>query len=428
MPIIVFMRKDSPLAYSASLAWRYLGIICLVISLVVIFVFWYFIDRVNTLIEDQLVAQGRAAFQEVVIMREWVAQHGGVYVKLKAGDEINPYLKLIPGLKVVVRDINGEIYTLKNPSLVTRELSELTEEKGMLSFKITSLKPLNPNNVPDAFERKALQAFEKGAKENYSIETRGRENVFRYIAPLITEQSCLRCHARQGYKPGDIRGAIGVSIPATFILEKMHRNSIFLIIATIGIIVLTILIILSVAAFFIPKLKAVQARLFEMATTDHLTGFLNRRELFNRLEGEFARCDRHKNIKALSIIMIDIDHFKQVNDTYGHSAGDLVLKFLATILRSCLRDYDMPCRYGGEEFFIISPETDANQAMKLAERLRCKVEAAEIRLEDKSLLRITISLGVSQYHAGENIDELLSRADTALYQAKTNGRNQVILL
>ena len=107
----------------------------------------------------QLQRQGRAFFQEILLTRQWIASHGGVYVKLTPDTEINPYLRMIPDLDVVVSGDNGQRYTLKNPALVTREISDLANGKGLFSFHITSLNPLNPYNAPDPFEKMALARF-----------------------------------------------------------------------------------------------------------------------------------------------------------------------------------------------------------------------------------------------------------------------------
>ena len=139
---------------------KYLAGIGLLICLVVLSVFWGFYFRQAELIEKQQLYQGQAFFQEVVLMREWMAQHNGVYVKMTPGVTPNPYLLKVPGLRVVIRDEQGEQYTLKNPALATREISELAEKSGLFQFRITSLNPLNPANAPDAFEQEALRLFE----------------------------------------------------------------------------------------------------------------------------------------------------------------------------------------------------------------------------------------------------------------------------
>jgi len=131
---------------SSDFVRKYLTGIFLIIGLILLSVFWGFSYRSNALIKNQLLKQGQAFFTEVVITREWAATHGGVYVRLTPDTVVNPYLLKIPGLKVVIKDQDGVAYTLKNPALMTRELSELAANKGMVHFKITSLTPLNPNN------------------------------------------------------------------------------------------------------------------------------------------------------------------------------------------------------------------------------------------------------------------------------------------
>ena len=223
-------------AGSARFVRKYLAVIFLVICLIILSVFWGFNFKARTLIKDQLIRQGQAFFKEVVLTREWVAGHWGVYVKLKPGMKANPYLMKVPGLKVSIKDEDGEVYILKNPALVTREISELADVKGLFKFRITSLKPLNPNNSPDRFETTALKSFEQGSKEYYAFDRNGKEIFFRYMAPLVADASCIRCHAFQGYRVGDIRGGISVTIAATEILHQVHDNQIYLTVSAVGIV------------------------------------------------------------------------------------------------------------------------------------------------------------------------------------------------
>ncbi len=158
-----------------------------------------------------------------------------------------------------------------------------------------------------------------------------------------------------------------------------------------------------------------------LATQDPLTGCLNRRAFFERFEVEFNRAQRHGS--ALSCIMVDIDHFKSINDSHGHQLGDKVLQKVSTVLRDCLRDSDIICRYGGEEFCLILPETDPPGGMGTAERIRQAVAASS-----PLGIRVTISLGVSSMAAEpENPSDLLNQADRALYRAKTSGRNSTVV-
>jgi two-component system chemotaxis response regulator CheY len=169
-----------------------------------------------------------------------------------------------------------------------------------------------------------------------------------------------------------------------------------------------------------------ERRIMELANTDPLTGLLNRRAFMERMGPEMSRAQRDK--KPLSLILTDIDHFKSVNDTHGHQAGDLVLQRFGGQLTTSARPYDFVGRYGGEEFVVCLPGADGRQADSVAERMRRQIEDMEIMLPDDSRsIRITASFGTAFYSIefGEHIDLLIKRADDALYLAKNKGRNCV---
>lgn len=167
-------------------------------------------------------------------------------------------------------------------------------------------------------------------------------------------------------------------------------------------------------------LKEINDLLEKQATTDALTGIFNRMKFNKSLTNEIQRAQRYST--PLSLIIFDIDHFKQVNDTYGHLAGDTVLKNLAGLVVSNLREIDVFARWGGEEFVIQTPETNPDGAIKLAEKLRSKIEKHDFSEPEK----ITTSFGVTTFKKGDNTVSLLNRADEALYRAKEGGRNQVV--
>jgi len=158
------------------------------------------------------------------------------------------------------------------------------------------------------------------------------------------------------------------------------------------------------------------------AEHDALTGVLNRRAIRDLLRKELARCRRERN--SLGVILADVDHFKKINDRYGHAAGDAVLVTAMQRISSCLRSYDVVGRYGGEEFLIIAPGCDLEFAQKLAERIRAAVSEELIDLGDAST-SITLSLGVTLGTAESDPEFLVTLADSAMYQAKRNGRNRV---
>ncbi len=167
------------------------------------------------------------------------------------------------------------------------------------------------------------------------------------------------------------------------------------------------------------------------ATLDALTGFYNRSQLEERIKQEVSNAKRQH--APLCGIMTDIDYFKSVNDTYGHAAGDLVLKTIAKIVRSQLREYDIAGRYGGEEFSLILPFTKINEAKNVAERLRKTIENKVIDVSKVSNdpevkeIKVTMSLGVYQMSENDKDFDLLKKADIALYKAKNTGRNKVVI-
>ena len=150
----------------------------------------------------------------------------------------------------------------------------------------------------------------------------------------------------------------------------------------------------------------------------------NRRSLLERAELEFSRAQRHH--KPLTIVMVDVDHFKRVNDDYGHGVGDEVIKLVAKILAAEVRRHDVVARYGGEEFALLLSETNALQAHIMAERCRSRIESAELRVGGAHI-SVTASVGIADLpRAGvTRIEGLVDRADRALYEAKQNGRNRV---
>lgn len=170
------------------------------------------------------------------------------------------------------------------------------------------------------------------------------------------------------------------------------------------------------------------ARLFETATFDGLTGLWRRETLLEQLEREWQRAHRYQ--RPLAVGMADLDFFKPINDQYGHLAGDAVLKAVASLLAQGLRSSDLVGRYGGEEFLLVFPETDAQKAKVVAEKLRQKVEELVVRLDNGAQVRTTVSIGVAAYDPkSENpgdLLELVRRADAKLLQAKELGRNRVV--
>lgn len=215
---------------------------------------------------------------------------------------------------------------------------------------------------------------------------------------------------------------LAVSVPEYQLLQSWREQSLIVLLAA-GVLSLLIVGLAFSLLRMLDRLVADREELLRLATTDALTGLLNRRIFLQRLEDEFERSRRYG--MPLSLLMLDCDHFKLVNDGYGHAVGDQALQNLALWGQESLRSCDIFARMGGEEFAILLPETGLNQAVEVAERLRQTVAEHPLQTFAGNLV-LTVSIGVSQVEAGDlTVEAILVRADQALYAAKHGGRNRV---
>ena len=492
---------------------------------------------------ESATAAARSLFTKDVLYRHWNANHGGVYVPITESTQPNPYLTQIKNRDIQTR--SGKRLTLINPAYMTRQVHELGLESKGIGGDITSLDPIRPANAPDSWQKKALQEFEQGADEYVSVKKSQGKDHLRFMRPLMTEKACLKCHAQQGYKVGDVRGGISVILPMGPYVSGMPKQMAFLgsiygIIWLLGLSGLGLgyifnkrliieqrkaeeeyeqvfngtqdamfLVRVEDAGSFrfirnneshqtatgisleairdktpeqllgkelgekvvqnyikcvqiggpisyeenlelprgkktwsttltpvfennkvqyivgssqdITKRKKVEERLRYLATTDELTGIWNRRHFTQATRNELERAHRYQEI--FSLLMLDIDHFKTINDTYGHGAGDEVLRHIADLIRQSLRQVDIPGRFGGEEFAIILPHSDLEAAYLTAERLRQCIETTPA-VYNNTEIPFSVSIGVATYQYDiENEDEIFKRADDALYEAKRKGKN-----
>ena len=259
----------------------------------------------------------------------------------------------------------------------------------------------------------ALAAAGRGA-EAQEIVRRGLgkreiENVLRQIARIEAEEHRLLAQRRAAYAQADRRSEhYGLGLAAA------------------GAAMLALLALAAVTALRAnARADEATAELKRIATTDVLTGLWNRRHLLERLEAETGRSLR--NGRPLCLAIIDVDHFKRVNDVHGHPGGDEVLRVLAERIKSSVRLSDVVGRMGGEEFAILMPETDRAQARLVCERLRESIAATPIPLPGGAELKVTLSTGIALMAGKEASARLISRADAALYDAKADGRNRVKL-
>jgi diguanylate cyclase (GGDEF)-like protein len=358
----------------------------------------------------------RSAFKQIVITRRWNSGHGGVYVPITEKNQPNPYLE------DERRDLRiNESFSLTkiNPAFMTRQISEIAMEEDGIRFHITSLKPIRPQNEATPVEKEFLSLFEQGSREESRfMEEEGRK-VFKYMAPLLTEKSCLKCHAKQGYKEGDIRGGIAVSLPFALQIPTASMTLSHLVIWIIGFVGMNVL------GFKLDRSYGVIKR---QAVMDVLTGIPNRRSFSERILAEFTISK--KSAAELSLIICDIDYFKKYNDFYGHVEGDACLRRVAQCIQESLkRPVDFCARYGGEEFVVVLPNSSLMGAITVAERIRSNVEDLQIPHQGSTAGQfVTLSLGLAtnKLTNAHSHEHLIQCADEALYLAKARGRNQVV--
>lgn len=398
-----------------------LGIL-MVLYTVVVFSGIYAFARAQML--ETLEAQAASYFELVMTAREWNSSHGGVWVFDDGLDEANAEYLEAAGIEHTLTSDSGQSFTLRNPSEMTREISELTSLESGVAFHLVGAEPINPLNAPDSWEQPLLAVVEQEGSPRSEIYRESGTAVYRYMAPLLVEETCIACHTKaEGYEVGGRKGAVSLSIPMTEFDAGLRQLAIMLITLGITSIAGGLTATNLLTSRLGKQVSAANEQLRRIAVTDPLTGILNRRAAIERLELEFARARRTNS--PLSLITMDLDNFKRINDRHGHPAGDCALVEFVERLRESLRPYDIFGRMGGEEFLVVAPGARLNQAAAVAERALDKLRSAP--LTGCALnVTLTASAGVVQMlETDPDCDALMTRADRALYAAKNGGRDRV---
>ncbi|NLW04294.1 MAG: diguanylate cyclase [Pseudomonadaceae bacterium] len=387
--------------------------------------------------------RGEVAYKLVENIRHWNAEHGGVYAPITKKTPENRWLE---APEKTIESPQGVVLTKVNPAYMTRQLADLMRGTD-LEIHLTSDRLINPSNEPDQWEAAALHKLKNSDLAEHIAIVNGK---FRYMAPLYITEGCMSCHAVMGYKLGDFRGGLSVSFPVDDVKKftaKLFQESrtihcvAFILLSLTGVISMLALrrlvtslqeersqretIIVERTASLnseIEERRKSQQQLNYLAHHDELTGVKNRRWILKELHSHMTE---HSSQRAsLAVLLLDIDFFKKVNDSYGHETGDKVLCGFAEIIQTHLRQQDSLGRYGGEEFLVLLPATELNEAQVVAKRLREAV-AGQTYSYNELLFKITTSIGIALYLPEDDLspEELISQADEALYQAKASGRN-----
>ena len=363
---------------------------------------------------NQALLTARSVFQQIVVTRQWNVNHGGIYTMVDENAEAGTY-PAEGELDVIVDE--AQRMAMINPAFMTRQISEIAEQANGIKFHITSLKPIRAGNKATEREEFYLKQFEQGLPEGGEFYRENGEKFYIYMAPLVVEKDCLKCHEEQGYREGDVRGGISVTVPFQSKLPLVILFTTHFIIGFLGLLGLGLVG---------KKLEASFNLIRHQAVMDALTGIPNWRSFSESITREFSRSKREK--KPLSVIMCDIDNFKAYNDLYGHSAGDDCLINVARGVKNSLRrPGDFCARYGGEEFVVILANTGMQGAMQVAEQIRTEIQYMKIKHSNSPpALVVTVSLGVATLNDDSisSYKELVKNADAALYRAKKSGKNQ----
>lgn len=327
--------------------------------------------------------------------------------------------------------------------IITEYLNQEREKSGLppLYFKMAAENPRNELNAADAQERELLRRMRSGALAEYSemVEADGHYSLYYAIPINKTVSSCLRCHGDPKTAPqdlleqygetkgfheieGDIRALISIRVPldaqvkaAHLVFVRLSAGTGILLLLLFGVIVLSVLRLERNRWIILGQNEELQ----RLATVDMLTGVYNRQGFVAVMEPELEIGKRYDVV--LSLIVMDLDFFKKINDTYGHGVGDAVLTATGKLLAEVGRDADIVARWGGEEFVIACPHTAIDGAVELAEKIKARLAVQSF----PQGIKMTASFGVAQRHPEETLRQLIDRADVALYRSKETGRNRI---
>ena len=243
------MTQNSPLRI--SLRTKFIIFIGAIISAFYLFMLYRTASFDEKMILKQAEQQARMLYRQILLTRQWASDHNGLFILEKKGSKPNPYLQ-----RPLITDTRGNSYFLHNPAMITRELAEYARKDGLGSFRVTSLQPVNPANSPDSFEKAALESFESGQKELIAVDDSASGKVVRLIAPLLVKQSCLVCHARQGYHLGDIRGGLSITIPIDWARHLKEKNvKALILIGGMSILIVTLSLFLMFESLIVHRIR-----------------------------------------------------------------------------------------------------------------------------------------------------------------------------
>jgi len=381
------------------------------------------IYQLKQAILDLAGASAATIYEKDLLYRRWASMKGGVYAPVSEVTPVNAYLH------VANRDITasgGFSLTLINPAYMTRQVNELA--RGVYNFQghITSLNPIRSGNAPDPWEARALKSFERGEKEQRTIEMLSGKEYFRLMRPFVTEKSCLKCHAAQGYREGDIRGGLSVSIAMAPLRHVEYIRVMQMSLAHVflwGIGLGAIGLVTRRLQAQTKKREEAEEAIRVLAITDELTGLHNRRGFLSLAEQQLKVAARNR--RGMLLYFADLDGLKWINDTLGHEEGNKALMEAAAVLRETFRTSDILARLGGDEYAALALDTAEEYAAIFTERLQFLVDAKNREAGRK--FKLSISIGGASYDPEKpcSLDELIFIADKLMYENKQDKKRRL---
>ncbi|MES9968567.1 MAG: EAL domain-containing protein [Candidatus Thiodiazotropha sp.] len=400
--------------------WTYLA--ALLWSAVFVFSLEWNLKQNQRMVPERANAQARAAIEKDLIYRNVVSRVGGVYMPVDQGIIPNPYLAHLPNRDVTTND--GRVLTLVNSSYFTRLVhdQEAILTPDGIRGHATKENPLRPLNAPDSWELRGLQKLRSGLPEWSEESLIDGKPYLRMIKPRLAKASCMACHPEESALPGEIMGGISVRIPLDSLQASADARVMNIVSWHGGLWILGM-----IGLFLGNRLLRIQSdKMHYSALHDILTDLPNRALFMDRLEQRLESAKRRKHTGA--ILFLDLDRFKNINDSLGHSIGDELLKRVAERQRFLLRAEDTVARLGGDEFVILlaelhaDPEVIAIEAQNVAEKVLDAL--SQPYKVGTHTLHSTPSIGIALITPdSQDASEILKQADAAMYQAKEHGRN-----
>jgi len=361
----------------------------------------------------------KANFDKDQAFRQWATTHGGVYVPVDMNrTPPSQYLSHMPERDVTTN--TGKKLTLMNPAFMLRQMMD--EYSGLYGAKghITALEILNPNNAPDAWERNALQQFQKNnpIKEILELTTINNEAYMRLIRPMEVTPGCLSCHSHQkSYINAKTAGGVSITVPMTQIYElsiKSYKK-------TLAIHFMFWLVGMVLLWFVYEKERKAKDKLEYFANHDSLTGLPNRHAYINKVTNMI---DNNEDKTNFALVFMDLDNFKTVNDSLGHTLGDLLLQKVTKRLKAKIKNYEMLSRFGGDEFVFLFSNVQSQLTIENTMKRIHEILQKPFMLSNYEVYT-TASIGIAVYPDDAIDSEMLLRnADIAMYDAKKSGRGR----